>query len=81
MMHREGYTGKKASSNVPHSLIVWDRRANHSELPRRPRWRDIWAEYEAGRLDLGRLGCWPGRARRGGGGGSGERVPVCTLTE
>jgi DNA invertase Pin-like site-specific DNA recombinase len=28
-------------------------RANHIAPPRRVRWRDIWAEYEAGRLGLG----------------------------
>jgi len=54
MMHREGYTGPRTkSSNVPHSLMVWDRSANHSEPHKRPRWRDIMREYEAGRLDLG----------------------------
>ena len=53
MMHREGYTGKKASSNVPHSLIVWDRRANHIEPPKRVKWKAIWAAYQAGRLELG----------------------------
>jgi hypothetical protein len=53
MMHREGYTGKKSTSNVPHSLVVWDRTANHIEPPKRVRWKAIWREYEAGRLDLG----------------------------
>jgi hypothetical protein len=54
MMHRLDYTGPRTkSSNVPHSLMVWDRRANHIELPRRPRWREIMREYEAGRLELG----------------------------
>jgi len=53
MMHRHGYTGKKSTSNVPHSLIVWDCRANHIEPPVRPSWRKIMTEYEAGRLSLG----------------------------
>jgi hypothetical protein len=54
MMHRLGYPGPRTkSSNVPHSLMVWDRRANHIEPPRRVRWREIWREYEAGRLELG----------------------------
>jgi hypothetical protein len=53
MMHRHGWTGKKSTSNVPHSLIVWDRRANHIEPPRRVRWHGVWAEYQAGRLELG----------------------------
>ena len=53
MMHRVGYTGKKSTSNVPHSLIVWDRTANHIKPPDRVRWPEIWAEYQAGRLELG----------------------------
>ncbi len=55
MMHRHGYDGHKASSNTPHSLLVWDHRANHIEPPHRVRWREIWADYKAGRLDLGPL--------------------------
>jgi hypothetical protein len=55
MMHRLGYAGPRSTSNVPHSLIIWDRRANHVEPPQRVRWKDIWREYEAGRLNLGPL--------------------------
>ena len=53
MMHREGYAGKRSTSMAPHSLLVWDRRANHIESPVRVRWKEIWAEYQAGRLELG----------------------------
>lgn len=52
-MHRFGWTGKRTSSLTPYSWAVWDRRANQVELPRRFRWRDIWAEYQAEHLDLG----------------------------
>jgi hypothetical protein len=52
-MHHIGWTGRRSSSQTPYSWAVWDRRANHVELPRRYRWRDIWTEYQAGRLDLG----------------------------
>ena len=52
-MHRFGYTGPKSSSLTPYSWAVWDRRANHVELPNRFNWREIMTEYEAGRLDLG----------------------------
>jgi hypothetical protein len=53
MMHRFGWTGKTSTSNTPHSLVVWDAHANRVEPPRRIRWRDIWAEYQTGRLELG----------------------------
>ena len=53
MMHREGYTGNKSTSNVPHSLIVWDRTANHIEPPHRVRWPEIWADYERPRARPG----------------------------
>jgi hypothetical protein len=43
MMHRYGYTGKTAGSNVPHSWGIWDQRANHREHPRRFNWRKIVA--------------------------------------
>jgi hypothetical protein len=52
-MHHIGYTGVRSTSQTPYSWAVWDRRANRPELPQRYRWRDIWREYEAGRLDLG----------------------------
>jgi hypothetical protein len=53
MMHRYGWPGPRTSSNVPYSWAVWDRRANHVELPQTFNWRNIWREYQAGRLDLG----------------------------
>jgi hypothetical protein len=43
MMHRAGYTGKRATSNTPHSWGVWDTRANHREFPTRFNWRKIVA--------------------------------------
>jgi hypothetical protein len=51
MMHRAGWTGKRASSNTPYSWAIWDRRANAREFPRRFNWRQICAlpEWE-GRL-------------------------------
>ena len=52
-MHRFGWAGKKTTSQTPFSWLIWDRRADHPEQPRRYRWKDIWREYEAGRLDLG----------------------------
>lgn len=52
-MHRFGWTGKRTSSQTPYSWCVWDRRANHLERPDEFNWRAIWADYEAGRLDLG----------------------------
>jgi hypothetical protein len=54
-MHHIGWTGKKSSSQTPYSWCVWDRRANHIELPQRFNWRTVMTEYEAGRLDLGPL--------------------------
>jgi hypothetical protein len=53
MMHRHGYSGPKAASNTPHSLVVWDNAASHVEPPRRIDWRGIWDDYQAGRLALG----------------------------
>src|ERR1700722_4504778 len=41
MMHRAGWTGKRASSNTAYSWVVWDQRANAREFPRRFNWRDI----------------------------------------
>jgi hypothetical protein len=43
MMHRAGWTGKRASSNTAYSWAVWDRRANAREFPRRFNWREICA--------------------------------------
>ena len=31
MMHRDGWTGRKASSAIPHAWFVWDR--DHSGAP------------------------------------------------
>jgi hypothetical protein len=53
MMHRHDWAGNRSSSSVPHSLVVWDCRAKKPEPPVRVRWRDHWANYQAGRLDLG----------------------------
>jgi hypothetical protein len=52
-MHHIGWTGKRSSSQTPYSWAIWDRRANHVEVPRRFRWKDIMQEYQAGRLELG----------------------------
>jgi hypothetical protein len=43
MMHRAGWTGKRASSNTPYSWAVWDSQANAREFPRRFNWREICA--------------------------------------
>jgi hypothetical protein len=43
MMHRAGWTGKRAPSNTAYSWIVWDARANAREFPRRFNWRTICA--------------------------------------
>lgn len=53
MMHRYGWTGRRSTSNTPYAFAVWDRRANALSPPRRFQWRPIWAEHEAGRLELG----------------------------
>lgn len=54
MMHRFGWTGRTAPSNTPYAWGIWDRRADHVEVPVRFRWRDIWKAYQAAgeRLDL-----------------------------
>jgi len=43
MMHRAGWTGKRASSNTAYSWVIWDGRANAREFPRRFNWREICA--------------------------------------
>jgi hypothetical protein len=43
MMHRAGWTGKRASSNTAYSWVIWDERANVREFPRRFNWREICA--------------------------------------
>jgi len=43
MMHRAGWTGKRAPSNTAHSWIIWDQRANAREPLRRFNWREICA--------------------------------------
>jgi hypothetical protein len=43
MMHRAGWTGKRAPSNTAHSWAIWDARANQREFPRRFNWREICA--------------------------------------
>jgi hypothetical protein len=43
MMHRAGWTGKRASSNTAYSWVIWDERANAREFPRRFNWREICA--------------------------------------
>jgi hypothetical protein len=43
MMHRKGWTGKRASSNTAYSWVIWDERANAREFPRRFNWREICA--------------------------------------
>jgi hypothetical protein len=43
MMHRAGWTGKRASSNTAYSWAIWDQRANAREFPRRFNWREICA--------------------------------------
>jgi hypothetical protein len=46
MMHRAGWTGKRAPSNTAYSWVIWDGRANARELPRRFNWREICALAE-----------------------------------
>jgi hypothetical protein len=43
MMHRAGWTGKRASSNTAYSWAVWDSQANQRDFPRRFNWREICA--------------------------------------
>jgi hypothetical protein len=40
MMHREGYQGKKSSSNTPFTWVVWQEGAPR-EFPRRVYWRKL----------------------------------------
>lgn len=44
MMHREGWTGKKAGSNTAHAWFVWDRSANQKMIMGRFNWRKVMAD-------------------------------------
>lgn len=48
MMHREGWQGRRASSNVAYAWFVWDAHAEHKMTTSHFDWADYWQTASAG---------------------------------